>query len=411
MGSWVVLKALDALEHLDLETPIRRICARQRQDLNWGVILLGKNAADMMNGVAFPHFRGIVVGPVHALPRRAPRPWTVLPGDHPVPGRNSFRAGAEICAFAKDPRFDAFFVGISGGGSALAEHPLKPFFTQNDVREANRSLLASDLSVREINAVRKRLSSLKGGRLAAGMGLRTAVTVLLSDVPSNQAGTIASGPTVPDDTTHDDVAHALGKLPPSGWKSKIAGYLQFRTLPGTLKPGDPVFDNKKHSILTDNAFFLETIRKGLKPRFKRVRVLLANADGSLTTVLPKLWSAVRALRPQEALLFGGEFTFTLPEAHGSGGRVSHLGLVLLDRLLHASRHTEFGAFGLATDGVDGSGPGSGFYFEAPTVAPEAVRGALSRFDSGTFFAERGMGLARPARTFNLRDIFVVWRNG
>jgi len=408
MGPWIVREVVRTLGSLDLARAVGDVCARQDPRRRWGVILIGKNAVDIMRGVSLPAFSGIVVAPPDALPPHSSRRWTLLPGDHPVPGRNSFAAGRAILEFARDPSHEAFFVGLSGGGSALAEVPLAPWFTQADLRRANRDLLASPLSIRQINTVRKRLSALKGGRLAQIMGKRPGVTVLLSDVERGQESSIASGPTLPDDAMNFDAFYLARQFPKAPWSAKLEGSM--RAFPETPKPGDPLFRNKKSVLLYDNARLLEEVRRRLNTRI-RARIMRANAGGTALEVLPDLMNEALRLKSGQAVIFGGEFTLALPEKRGKGGRVAHLGLMLLDGLSASGSAKEFGAFGLATDGMDGTSPDPGFSFEAPAIPQDAVRKALERFDGGAFFHGRGLGIPRPKRTFNLRDIFIVWRNG
>jgi len=408
MGSLIAGEILGALEHFDLAGPIRKICARQRRDKNWGVILLGKNAADMAEGITFPRFKGMMIAPAEALPRRSGGPWTILAGDHPIPGKNSFIAGERLQSFVQDRAHDAFFVGLSGGGSALAEDPWF-LFSRAEVRQAAEDLLASPLSIRRINAVRKRLSSIKGGRLASLMGKRPAVTVALSDVSDGEISSVASGPTVPDDTGDADVLRALSRLPDSPWRRHLKTLLKERVPPRTPRRGDAVFRNKRHVILGDNSTLLTELRRRVRPHFKQARLLCRNADEPLRSFFPKLWKAAQAMKPGEAVLFGGEFTFPLPAMHGAGGRVSHLGALLLERLLRSGRQAEFGALGLATDGVDGASPCAGFLFEAPKARLEKVCDAVGRFDTGAFLEGAGMGIRRPKRGLNLRDVFILWR--
>ena len=408
MGSLIAGEVFSGLEQFDLAGPIRKICARQKRNKNWGVILLGKNAADMAAGITFPHFRGILVAPTEALPRRLAGPWTILPGDHPIPGKMSFIAGERLQTFVQDRAHDAFFVGLSGGGSALAEDPWF-LFSRAEVQQAAMDLLASPLSIRQINAVRKRLSSIKGGRLAGMMGRRPALTAALSDVAEGEISAVASGPTVPDDTGEAEVFRALSRLPDSPWRIHLKTLLKERVPPRTLRRGDPVFRNKRHTLLADNSSLLTELRRRVRPYFKQAHLFCENTDEPLRSFFPKLWKAVKAMKSGEAILFGGEFTFPLPAVHGEGGRVSHLGALLLERLIRSGRQTEFGALGLATDGVDGASPGAGFHFEAPEARLGDVRNAVGRFDTGAFFEKAGMGMRRPKRALNLRDVFIVWR--
>jgi hydroxypyruvate reductase len=409
MGRRIVARLERALRELHPRASLRAACTRLPRGRRWGVILLGKDAASLAEGVALPDCRGILVAPPDRLPARASRRWTVLPGAHPVPDRSSFEAGDALLRFAADPAFDAFLVGLTGGGSALAEVPLRPFFTRADLAACHRDLLASGLPITAMNAVRKRLSAIKGGRLAAAMGPRPAWTFLISDVPAGHDDAIASGPTLPDAASHRRALAVLAGLPDRAWARKLREAAGAGRLPETLTRRDRVFRNKRHRVLADNAILLDRLARDLKGERLRPRLLLSNADGPAERVLPALWRAFVALKPREALLLGGEFTAALPRRAGRGGRVSHLSLMFLERLLSKGCPFPFGFLGMATDGADGTSPGAGVFLDGPAGTPAEARVALEAHDSGTFFDRHGLLLAPLRDRLNLRDCFILWR--
>jgi hydroxypyruvate reductase len=363
----------------------------------------------MMEGISLRDFRGLLVAPAGRLPHRKDGRWTVLAGSHPIPDGASFAAGEALLDFAADPAFDAFLVGLSGGGSALAEAPLKPFFTRADLAACHRDLLASGLPIERMNAVRKRLSALKGGRLAAAMGERPAWTLLLSDVPAGHDAAVASGPTLPDPSTDRQVLSALRGLPERAWTRKLRTAIEAGRLPASPGRKDRVFQNKPHCVLADNGSLLKRAARELRTAGFKPRVLLANAGGRAETILPLLWRTFNALTPREAILLGGEFTVALPRRAGRGGRVSHLSLLFLERLLSRGCPFPFGFLGMATDGADGASGGAGVLLEGPVGTLEEVRGALAAHDSGAFFERHGRLLPPLRDGLNLRDCFVLWR--
>ncbi len=409
MGRRLVALLGRALRDLHPRASLRAACAALPRDRRWGVILLGKDAAALKEGVALDRFRGILAAPPGRLPGRAGRRWGLFPGAHPVPDPSSFKAGEALLRFAADPSFDAFLVGISGGGSAIAEVPLRPFFTQGDLAACHRDLLASGLPIVSMNTLRKRCSALKGGRLAAVMGTRPAWTFLLSDVPSGHDDAIASGPTLPDSSTHREALDALGSLPDHAWTRKLREAVRSGRLPETPKDGEAVFRNKRHRVLADNAILLRRLEGDLKREGFRPRVLLSNADGLAGEVFPRLWAAFEALKPRQALLLGGEFTLRLPPRPGRGGRVSHMALMFLERTLAQGSPFPFGFLGMATDGVDGASPGAGVLLHRPLGTLEETRAALEAHDSGAFFKRHRVLLPAMPGGVNLRDCFLLWR--
>ena len=189
-------------------------------------IAFGKAALAMARGlheILTPEFPpdGILVVP--AAPAQSLPGWTIFVGGHPLPTAESFAAGRAILErLARcDERTLIFFL-ISGGGSSLVEQPLDPGVTLEDFQQLHSALVTCGAPIEEINVVRKHLSATKGGRLAAAAARAMKRTLFaISDVPEGQESALASGPTVPDPTTLEDVERnvrkygLLAKLPPS----------------------------------------------------------------------------------------------------------------------------------------------------------------------------------------------------
>ena len=151
-----------------------------------------------------------------------------------------------ICSPATNQHTLVFFL-LSGGGSALVELPLDPGVTLEDMQALNRVLVTCGASIDEINAVRKHLSAVKGGRLAVAAGAAMKITLGVTDVPEGQESALASGPTLPDPTTVSDACgvvrryNLLSKLPPS-----IRTQFEHpESIPETPKAGDPAFDPRR----------------------------------------------------------------------------------------------------------------------------------------------------------------------
>ena len=137
-------------------------------------------------------------------------------GGHPLPNEDSLRAGSAILEFlhALPERSLVLFL-ISGGASAVAEWPISPDLTLSDIVETYRALVHSGAPIAEINAIRKHLSAIKGGRMAQAAAPATQVSLLVSDVPDHALDALASGPTMPDSSTVSDcyaIAERYGML-------------------------------------------------------------------------------------------------------------------------------------------------------------------------------------------------------
>ena len=252
--------ARETLAAIDIPATLRRKLARSgslirvnNADLDLAafqrifVISIGKASLAMARGIAetlSPDFRaeGIVVAP--ALIGNAPPGIRMMIAGHPLPDEGSFAAGRAILELLSTAgERDLVFFLLSGGGSALVEQPLDPGATLADVRELNRSLVTCGASIDEINAVRKHLSAVKGGRLAIAASAAMKVTLGVTDVPEGQESALASGPTLPDPTTVRDACDVVGRyalLP----KLPAPFRLRFEnpeTIPETPKAAHPAF--------------------------------------------------------------------------------------------------------------------------------------------------------------------------
>src|SRR3984893_14618779 len=151
---------------------------------------------------------GIVVTP--SLANSVPSGFRTIVAGHPVPNEGSFAAGRgllDLLATANE-RTLVFFL-LSGGGSALVEQPLDPAVGLADIQALNRSLITCGASIDEINAVRKHLSAVKGGRRAVAASAATKISLGVSDVPDGRESALASGPTLPDPTTVSDACSVV----------------------------------------------------------------------------------------------------------------------------------------------------------------------------------------------------------
>src|SRR5882762_10246024 len=179
------------------------------------VVAIGKAAHAMVDGLAlvlapFMRFEGVVSAPT--APRKPLPGLKYFVGAHPIPNEESWKAGEAVLALLKsgDEKTMVFFL-LSGGGSALLELPLERSLTLEDVQQMNRTLVTCGASIEEINAVRKHVSAVKGGRLAVAAGRATKLSLAVTDVPAGNESALASGPTLPDLTTIATVNQILEK--------------------------------------------------------------------------------------------------------------------------------------------------------------------------------------------------------
>ena len=334
----------------------------------------------------------------------------VVEAGHPSPDAASLAAGARLLDLAASAGKDEYLIClISGGGSSLAAAPLPPV-TFEQKRAAANFLIRAGADIREINCVRKHLSKLKGGRLAAAAHPTPVITFVISDVPGDEVCDIASGPTIADATTQADARAILERY----------GYAKIAELMPVLgdakhetpKPGAREFANDKVHLIATASTALEAAAKFLRGKGYDVLYLgddLADEAQQLGRAHAKLAKEQRARGKPVAILSGGETRVVLGEGGGRGGRNTEYVASLALELDGAP-----GVYALAadTDGIDGHGDHAGAIVVPETLRHGAARGeslaaALARhdtysyFDSGRYLLNTG-----PTRT-NVNDFRLI----
>jgi len=334
----------------------------------------------------------------------------VVEAGHPSPDSASLAAGARLLALARDLRAgETLCCLISGGGSALASQPL-PRLSFEQKRAAADYLIRQGADIREINCVRKHLSLLKGGRLAAAAHPNAVMTFAISDVPGDDVGAIASGPTVPDPTTQAEARAILEKY---GYPAlpELAPILDDPSCE-TPKPGDPAFGGDGVHVIATAATALAAAARFLEKQGYRVVHLGDDLDGeaqALGREHAQLAKRTRASRERTAILSGGETRVVLGAGGGRGGRNTEYLAALALELGGAP-----GIFALAadTDGIDGHGDHAGGVVVPETLALGAAQGLdleqlLARHDTYRYFDACGLLLKTgPTRT-NVNDFRLI----
>lgn len=342
----------------------------------------------------------------------------VTEAGHPVPDNHGLKATAEILKIAKKAgEKDLVICLISGGGSALlADFPEGS--SLQEIMKINDLLVRSSACIQEINAVRKHISGIKGGRLARSVAPATLVTLILSDVPGDAPDVIASGPTVPDPTTYQ---HALDVLTKFNLVKSVPALLLEHIYKGiegkydeSPKPGDKIFDKTFNLLIGTNRIALEAAK--LKALDFNINALIIDdkIQGDISSVAEylidtalKFQSDSNEVKPV-ALLFGGETTVAM-SGKGKGGRNQHLALLCAELLKDRAGITILSA---GTDGNDGPTDVAGAVVDSDTykkTISNKINSAkyLAEFDSCNFFRKAGGHIVTgPTRT-NVMDIIVV----
>ena len=334
----------------------------------------------------------------------------VVEARHPVPDEAGARAAVRIAELAQGLTADDLVLClISGGGSALLSMPAAGL-SLADKQAINQALLKSGAAIDEMNCVRKHLSAIKGGRLAALCAPASVVTLLISDVPGDAPEVIASGPTVADATTCADALAICQRygiaLPRAAQAGLVSGAFE------TPKPGDAVFaDHQVHMIATPQQS-LEAAAAVARAAGIEAHILSDEMEGESREVGKVQAALARAVarRGQPfakpcVILSGGETTVTVKSKGGRGGRATEFLLGCAIAL-----QAESGVFVLAadTDGIDGVEDNAGAIVTPDTLARAAAQGLkapdfLDRNDAYNFFAPLG-DLVVPGPTFtNVND--------
>lgn len=359
----------------------------------------------------------------HAMPTRRIR---VVEAAHPVPDAAGESAAREILDLARGlTEGDLLLVLISGGGSALLSLP-SDGLSLGDIRAVTSSLLDCGAPIQSINTVRKHLSKIQGGRLAAATRARV-LALIISDVTGDDPTHIASGPCAPDPGTYADALAILDKYSVRV-APRIRNHLKAGAeglLPETPKPGDPVFQRTENRVIATAQASLQCAAAVCRQSGIQAAVLGDAVTGEARDVAGAFAALIRQVllygepwKGPVALLTGGECTVTVrndSEARGVGGRCTEFLLALgLELEALGSDMLRVSALAADTDGIDGSGDNAGAFIDAGTLTRARAAGidprhALDRNNAcAVFGAADGLLVTGPTRT-NVNDyrIFLI----
>lgn len=354
------------------------------------VVGAGKAAAAMARAVE-THWTGPLEGAVvtrHGQGADLAR-IEVLEAAHPIPDEASLAAARRMLTLVENAtENDTVLCLISGGGSSLMEAPAEGL-TLEDVRAVTRSLLASGASIDEMNCIRRHLSAVKGGRLAAAAHPARVLTLAISDVPGDRFLDIASGPTVADPTTSADalaIVERRGIVLP-----KAALAILEHAAAESIKPGDPRLDRAEIRLIASPALALAAAAAHAHGVGMTPLVLGDRIEGEAREVARAFAGIALAARERgtpvaapAVILSGGETTVTLrTDRPGRGGRNAEFQLALA---LALAGTPGIHALAADTDGVDGSEEIAGAFVDPTTLERAEALGldlaaALDRHDA------------------------------
>jgi glycerate 2-kinase len=385
------------------------------------LIAIGKAAGTMtaaflrLAGDDAQRMEGIVAG---VSTEQLPENMRVFHGGHPSPNQASQDAAAAILQLLQGAtERDLVVFLLSGGGSSMVEQMLRAGSEDDtsleDTAATHKALVECGATIAEINAVRKHLSAVKGGRLAAAAAPAEQLTLFVSDVPAEALDALASGPTLPDRSTVADVRRIVAQF---GLAERLPSVVREMLLEEssaeTPKSGDAIFARSRWILLLDSGSLEEAAATRAAELGWTVVVANTCDDWSAEDAAEYLVRRLKELRATQSrvcLLSAGEVTVRVdPGATGRGGRNQHFGLLCSQRI--AGQQAVVLSAG--SDGIDGNSPAAGAVVDGTTVARAEAAGlpverALAEFDSYGLVSLLGDAVMTGPTGNNLRDLRIL----
>ena len=376
------------------------------------VIGAGKASIQMVRAI-FEIFGNRISGYVNSLENKEIGNIICNKSCHPIPDKNGEIGATNIYEIAKNAgKNDLIICLISGGGSAMMPLPENGISLKDKI-EVTKLLLECGANINEINAVRKHLSKIKGGKLANIAYPAKTISLILSDVVGDPLDSIASGPTSPDSTTYEDVLQILKKYDIYEKIPKNVIYHIISKKNETPKPGDKIFENVKNIIIANNKIALNEASKKSVQLGYNTMVLTSHLEGEarevgimLTGIAKDILKYDEPVKKPAMILCGGETTVNLT-GNGKGGRNQELVISALRKLPENVTIASIG-----TDGIDGNSNSAGAIgdFDVLKISKEKelnIDEFLKNNDSNTFFKKtNGLINTGPTGT-NVADIIAV----
>ena len=402
--------------HVDCERGVLRVC-EDLHDLNSYsrvlVISIGKAAHSMVTSLemqAGSRFEGIVAASTD--PPSQVRGFRYFRGGHPLPNSESIRAAEAMLKSLQAQNAASLVIFLlSGGGSSIAEKPIDDEISLDDLVATYRVLVHSGAPIAEINAIRKHLSVVKGGRLAVAASGAQQVSLLVSDVPDNTPDALASGPTMPDSASVADcysIVENHGLI--QQFPASVRELFQRHAIEETPKSDDPAFIRSRWWTLLSNASLLEAVKVEAARQGFAVEIDNSCDDWDYQRAADYLLKRVRELRHKAervCLISGGEVTVKVAN-EGVGGRNQQLALYCATKIAGEN----ITVLSAGTDGIDGNSPAAGAVADGTTCARAKtknldIQSHLSGFNSHPLLEAIGDTIQTGPTGNNLRDLRVL----
>jgi glycerate 2-kinase len=377
------------------------------------VVSIGKAAHTMAEALAAQlgkRLHGIVVGATE--PATMLHGFTYFTGGHPLPTAESVRAaGAVLRTLGKLDEQALVIYLLSGGGSALAEKPIFEEIALDDLIATYRVLVHSGAPIAEINAIRKHLSAVKGGRMARAAAPARQVSIMISDVPDNALDSLASGPTMPDSTTVEDCYRIAARyeMTPQ-FPASVRRIFERHLLDETPKSDEDAFVHSRWWVLLSNSTARRAGAQAAAMHRFALEVDNSCDDWDYAAAADYLLNKLRELRrgvSRVCLISGGEVTVKVSNG-GAGGRNQQFALYCATKIAGEN----IAVLSAGTDGIDGNSPAAGAVVDGTTMERALARGlrpvdALTRFDAFPLFEALGDAIITGPTGNNIRDLRIL----
>src|SRR5271165_1141821 len=400
------------------------------------VVSIGKGAHTMaaaLEAQVGSRLEGIVASSVETASQV--RGFRYFCGGHPTPNAESIRAAEAILKSLTSLNSAALAIFmISGGGSSIVEKPVDDEISLADLAATYRALVHSGAPIAEINAIRKHLSAVKGGRLAQAAYPAQQVSILVSDVPDDTPDALASGPTMPDSTSVYDCERIVAQYGlVEQFPNSVADLFRQHALEETPKSDDPAFVRARWWTVLSNKVAIDEAAAAARHAGFEVEVDNSCDDWPYEKAAVYLLNRLQELRSKAArtcLISGGEVTVTVRDG-GVGGRNQQFALACAEKM----SGQDVTVLSAGTDGIDGNSPAAGAVVDGSTVfranqsgdavrnhdssetdsnaadsgdararGTEVVRQALSAFNAYPLFDALGDALITGPTGNNVRDL-------
>lgn len=371
----------------------------------------GHRMAEILSRMLGTTLQGIVADP-NPAPHQISG-YRYFTGGHPHPNAESFRAAESILKSLAGLNSEslALFM-VSGGGSAVVEKPVYTGISLDDLTATYRALVLSGAPIAEINAVRKHLSAVKGGRMAKAAQGAQQVSILVSDVPEKSLDSLASGPTMPDSSTVEDCYRIAAQYHlPESFPASVSELFDHRALEETPKADDPAFARSRWWKVLSSETAEKAAAAAASQHGFAAEIDHTCDDWDFAKAADYLLDRVRRLRQgvsKACIISGGEVTVRVTGNSGTGGRNQHFALYCAEKI----KGENITVLSAGTDGIDGNSLVAGAVVDGTTLDRAKAEGLdhaehLRSFNAFPLLEKLGDTIHTGPTGTNVRDLRIL----